>query len=586
MRPQIENLVQEMNDLIIHVYQFIRLYILHLYKQKIEFPIIDEPFIMSCIKTLGIRDNRGAKSKNTELLKTLDEFYINEYQPLLKHEKTNLRNKVYLLPYIATQIYTNLTVNIQEHFVQHIRRFINITTTEITSDKEILYKFKKQLLELSDTNILFNNWLEEHRDNILPTNIQISVNYDVKVRPFEYLKGLLYMNSILENKESKLFQPLPLRSTVVPKHIVIDSASLVDLFCPQDYKKEDLFKNITNNQDLIWSSMLKTKSKVFKHKHYRFHNQIKTDGISCSLLFIREDLANKKWGTKVPQQQEQEFYNIEDLQKEQLDLLKDSNVIGCDPGKRSLVYMIDKDGNKLQYTSPQRMRESKSKCNKRILQREKIKNNIIEIETNLSKYNSKTVNYEKFKEYLINKNNLNKETKEFYQQEKWRKMSFRSYCYSQKSIDRFLNKISNTFGSNIVIGYGNYSRSTQMKFYEPTINIGLRRLIHKRYNTITINEHNTSKKCCDCHQDLSHHKDSNNENIYRLLKCSNCVSSENKKIVFRTRDVNSAVNIREITDLWIREQKRLPVFCRTVNSSFTTLTPEEEVEKVGPSLLR
>jgi hypothetical protein len=62
------------------------------------------------------------------------------------------------------------------------------------------------------------------------------------------------------------------------------------------------------------------------------------------------------------------------------------------------------------------------------------------------------------------------------------------------------------------------------------------------------------------------------------------VSADHKKIVFRTRDVNSAVNIREITRLWIDEQRRLPVFCRATKSSFTT-SYNKEVEKVGPSLL-
>lgn len=586
--PQLENLVQEMNDLIIHVYQFIRLYLLYLYDQEVDFPEINEPFIMSCIKTLGTRDNRGAKSKDIKLLETLDKFYLEDYQPLLNHEKTNLRNKTFLLPYIATQIYTSLTVNIQEHFVQHLLRFINKTTTDITSDKEVLYQFKKQFLNLEDTDSQFNDWMDKYEYNILPDNIEKSVNYDVKVRPFEYLKGLLYMNSVLENDtQPKLFQPLPLRSNIIPKHIVIDSASLVNLFCPEDCKKGDLLKNITDNQDLIWSSLLRIKSKIFKNKHYQFHNQIQTDGISCSLLFIRKDLIGKKWGSKVPQKLEQEFHNIEYLSKEQLDQLKDRNVIGCDPGKRSLVYMIDKNGNKLQYTSPQKMRESKSKCNKRILQKEKNKNGITELETELSAHDSKTVNYQKFKEYLVSKDRINKETREFYQRDTWRKISFRSYVYSQKSIDKFLNKIGEIFGSekDIVIGYGNWSRSTQMKFYEPTMNKGLRKLIHKRYDTLTINEHNTSKKCCGCHQDLSHHRDSENKEIFRLLKCSNCVSSANKKIVFRTRDVNSAINIREITSLWIQEQRRLPVFCRANKSSFTTLEPKEEVEKVGPSLL-
>lgn len=63
------------------------------------------------------------------------------------------------------------------------------------------------------------------------------------------------------------------------------------------------------------------------------------------------------------------------------------------------------------------------------------------------------------------------------------------------------------------------------------------------------------------------------------------LSSANKNIVFRTRDVNSAVNIREITSLWIQEQRRLAVFCRPIKSSFTTSqTLVNGVEKVGPSL--
>ena len=82
--------------------------------------------------------------------------------------------------------------------------------------------------------------------------------------------------------------------------------------------------------------------------------------------------------------EEQEFYNIEDLPKEVLYTLKDRNIIGCDPGKRSLVYMVDEFGKKLQYTAPQRKRESKAKTNQRILLLERKRNGIIEKETILS----------------------------------------------------------------------------------------------------------------------------------------------------------------------------------------------------------
>ena len=131
----------------------------------------------------------------------------------------------------------------------------------------------------------------------------------------------------------------------------------------------------------------------------------------------------------------------------------------------------------------------------------------------------------------------------------------------------------------MVIGYGNWSRSTQMKNFMPTMNKGLRKLIHKKYDTITINECNTSKKCCGCLNNLHHHKDKEGKEIFRLLVCSNCVSCENKQTVFRTRDVNSAVNIRNITKCWIEKQERNHAF---KISSFTT-SNKTEVEKVRPS---
>jgi hypothetical protein len=433
---------------------------------------------------------------------------------------------------------------------------------------------------------MFSNWKLTHLPHILPSEIKKSIHYDIKVRPFEYLKGMLYMNSILEKQENKLFQPLPLRNNIIPKHILIDTASLINLFCPEKdskgnkIKKGELLSNVKDNQSEVWSNFINLKDKIFKNKYYQFHNQIQTDGISCCLLFIRKDLKDKKWGSRVPVLQEQDFYNIEDLSKEQLDTLKDRSIVGCDPGKRSLVYMMDKNGNKLQYTAPQRKRESKTKTNQRILLLERKRNGIVEKETHLSFQNSKSVDYENFKRYLIEKDKLNKETNEFYKKEVWRKMKFRQYSYGKKSIDTFLNKIKETFGENILIGYGNWSRSSQMKHFMPTMNKGLRKLIHKKYDTITINECNTSKKCCDCNNDLEYYKDNEGKKVFRLLMCSNCVSCENKKIVFRTRDANSSINIMKLTSCWIEKQER--PLCFQI-SSFTSSRIKTEEEKVRPS---
>jgi hypothetical protein len=504
-------LVFDMNDLVIHTYQFIRLYLLHLLEKGENFPEINDTFILYCMKTLGERDNRGKQAINIDLLSTLEKFYITEYQPLVNHEKISLKNKTYILPYLVIHIHTAFSNNITERFTTHFLRFINQTTTSITEDRPILLQFKHRIFELKDEekNSPFQEWKDYHLHRILPTNIKKSVHYDVKVRPFHYLKGMLYMNSILEENDRKLFQPIPLRTDIIPKYITLDTASLVSLCCPEKgkdgkkIKKGDLLKNIKENQRDIWASFVDLNNKIFKNKHYQFSYQLQTDGVGCSLLFIRKDLAeNKKWGSKIPVVEEKEYPQLESLDDQILEELKPRKIIGCDPGKRSLVYMVDDEGNKLQYTAPQKRIESKAKRNAYVLGIEKTRCGIIEKETLLSVQNAKTSKLEKFKSYLVEKIRLNNQTKEFYQREVWRKMKFRSYSYGKKSVDIFLNKIKETFGDNLLIGYGNWSRDTQMKHFMPTMNKGLRKMIHRKYDTVTVNECMTSKMCCDCKSEL------------------------------------------------------------------------------------
>ena len=296
VQPIITNLVFEINDLVIHSYQFIRLYILYCFHNNISLPVFDDKFtfVKYCIKTLGTKSNSGRKSKDTQLLDTLQKFYTKEYQPFLNHAKTNLVNKSHLINIIAEQIQVCISTNIQEHFIQHFLRFINKTTNEITEDKKELFEFKHKVLMIEETNEKFNEWKLTHLPHIFPINIKQSIYYDVKGRQFEYLKGLLYMNSVLETQENKLFQPLPLRNNIIPKNVKFDSSCIAELFCPDGEKKGEILKKVTNFQSILWSSLLNMKHRLFKNKHYTFHNEITTDGISCSLLFIRKDCKGEE----------------------------------------------------------------------------------------------------------------------------------------------------------------------------------------------------------------------------------------------------------------------------------------------------
>jgi len=321
-----------------------------------------------------------------------------------------------------------------------------------------------------------------------------------------------------------------------------------------------------------------------KMKGYEFKS-IQTDGIGVSICFQKIGITKKEKKECI---KEDEFY-ISDLTDEELEKCKKRKIISIDPGKQSLVYMIDENKNKLRYTASQRRVESYRKKNSMILHWEKLNNNIIEEETKLSDQNNKTVNYEKFKNYIKEKTIMNNKLKDFYNQELYRKLKWRSWIYQRKSEDKFLNRIKETYGKKeeILLCYGNWSNTKQMKYIMPTKGIGLRRIISKKYDVVLIDEFKTSCLCSKCHHKLENyklneyelleykkHNMKNIKEIHRLLICKNC-GLENKNSVFINRDMNACINMVNLSKEWINSKKRNENFCRNTNTN-TNLNKEGE----------
>ena len=114
--------------------------------------------------------------------------------------------------------------------------------------------------------------------------------------------------------------------------------------------------------------------------------------------------------------------------------------------------------------------------------------NIIDEETKLSKYLSTTVNYDKFKDFIKAKHEINEKTKSFYEKLLYRKINWRTKTYRQKSEDKFLNSIENKFGSpsDIIICIGDWSNYNTIKGLASTMGIGLKRLVSKKFTTIPV----------------------------------------------------------------------------------------------------
>ena len=592
IQPIINDIVIRCNDIVTETYQLIRLYCLKLYHEHQPLPEIDEQFILYSMKAMGVRDNRGKKAENSGLQEELSSFYESEFKTLITHDKFDLKNMSFLLPYLATQIHTAIHNNLKEHFVTRLYRFINKTATSYEQDlnkeqaKVERSKLKKAMYDNSTPPERYVEWYNRHRLMMLPQSWNVSLAYDCKVYPCKYLPHSFYMNMVLEEHGFKLFQPLSLRNNIVPHYITIDTASIINLLTKGN--KGELLKNVKENQERVWNQFFNLDLKVFKQKNYRFNYTLQTDGVAVSLLFVHKLHNGRKTCQHCNVDADKSFQYVEDLSTEKLADIQNRKIVGGDPGKYSLIYLADAEGNKLRYNTFQRRTESMAKRNARIMQTEKKKHNVIEKETELSDKNSKTVDYEKFKEYLKQKNQLNASLKDFYLQELFRKLKWRRFVYTQKSEDRFLNNIERTFGSadQICIAYGDWSRSTQMKHFVPTKGVGLRKLIAKRFLLVMVNEFRTSKLCCHCHKELCHmrvQKDNKTKKLFRCLVCKGCVSLESEKTAFITRDLNSAINVRNLAYHWVHFQTRPSVFSRTEGLASTSVGNTTE-EKAGQSV--
>lgn len=386
----------------------------------------------------------------------------------------------------------------------------------------------------------------------------------------------------LSKQVVKLFNILPLPNFNL-NYITFDTSALHQLFITEN--KTFLGKHIKEKQHFIWEQIFPMSHKIFKnHGNFQFDYLIRTDGVGCSLLFRKIGLS-KGFGVKLPDEIEYNFPKIEDLTPKQI--LSYNKVIAGDPGKKYLVYLGDTgdDDNKniesysrrkdfyelepniLKYSNKQRIAETRSNKCKKILEKEKSEE-VKLAEQELSLCCSKTVNNHKFNEYLITRHKHYEVLTEFYQRELWQKWKFRKFSNKQKSEDKFLNRIEDKYGKNTLIVLGDWSQSNVLKNGAPTLGVGMRKLLAKRFDVALINEYNTSKLCSGCHCNVEDVY-IKGEKIFRLLGCKNCnlknttsETSRMKKVYsnykYVNRDTNSIKNMLYIISEMVNNQMERP----------------------------
>ena len=601
--PKITDAVIKCNKIVINTLMFMKLYLLDYFEKNNKLPEIDKVFVNSCMKILcnESASGRPPKKEIKELKDKLTTFYNSDYKPLIKDTDLDYTHLNTVLDYLTIGIITMYENNIKLHYVEYIERFVNIVwkkketiikikeeNKEEEKQKELVNEFCRQLrkiktdiLETSTeykSDVKYHNWIKEIKKTITPNKDKYqkdNLYYDLQCNPQDYLPCMIRMMKEVEKDKVMIYNVFPMRNDIIMKSIKLDTTTLVHLlFTQKQGNKTDylLEGNLKKYENKIWEFFFRTERQCFKKPKYTFHHMIETDGVSCSILMLRNDLIGKRLPiTKIGSNAEQYIDELSDYTN-----IKNKKIVCIDPGTSDILYCVDndtKDANEFRYTQDSRRKECKIKKYAKIIlefKKEKVDGKtIIEYETELSKLNRKTLMIKDFKEYIKKKSEINNKLYKFYEKYIFRKLKLNGYINRKKNEQKLINNFKKIFGKpeETIVIFGDWEQKQHMKYKEPIKGKGMRILFRQNnYKTFLVDEFRTSCMCSICKTELGRCEKfqirknpkpykSNNILVHGAIRCKNCKAVWN-------RDVNGATNIYRIAKNAINGTERPKYLCR------------------------
>jgi hypothetical protein len=255
-----------------------------------------------------------------------------------------------------------------------------------------------------------------------------------------------------------------------------------------------------------------------------------------------------------------EFPYLEELNEKQYNDLKNNNWLVCDPGRKNLLFLKNKNGLTYRYSNRMHMNKTKRLKYQRLIKNYKDKNGITEIENKLCDHNSKSCNLDIFKKYIQKKNEVNKILLEKYKNSIFRKYKWYSYINSKKAETDLARNIKNIFGKDSIICFGDWSdklKSSPSRLkYISTPNIRLKRKLNEYFTIYNIDEFRTSY--------LNYKTETKCENIYlpdkkgieRKIHSVLTYQTENNRMGCINRDQNAVNNMIKLVKTFLINKTR------------------------------
>jgi hypothetical protein len=327
-------------------------------------------------------------------------------------------------------------------------------------------------------------------------------------------------------------------------------------------------------QQSFWMYLAKFDNPKYKQAisgELAFGNSISTDGCSVSLLLASKQEKKSFKPRKVKKKRTNKEKDMDDFGHE---VQPDTLFLGCDPGKGDLVAMTD-GIHTFKYTKGQRATDTKRKKYERRSQNVRatliipgefqsqkatlhdyypmIRDpTLLQYEERiLSNSSSKSCRLNEFLKYVKAKLFMEEDVTKLYATPRFRNDRYTRHTLVQSSEDNMLNRLSKFVNTrddkkkysthdaiveqnmnlknpkHVNIFYGDWGRNPNLKNQAPTPGIGLRRKIDKRFNTITVSEHYTSKTCPCCKErtlenPILEGPTRSAKKKHCLLSCTNC----------------------------------------------------------------
>jgi len=534
----IQEIVLNINKICFLSYQLLNYHFTRLIQEKKQLPEITQNLFYQACSTVSVMRERK------ENIDTTDEIYISFSQYKEQLGELPFRDRMgNLINNLNRQQITMTNNHLALNFYKRFHKYLELKTGE--TRKGIIYKWLKDIyaVEYKGKNFFIMKMRELLKYTPSEENIKKHSNHFIGI----YYKILQTFEKYPYMKKVRTFNLLPTKNSFTLSTIEICSSCLKDII--SYFTKQPVPKDFDENKLVYWYELFKIEK--YETKERKFAYTVYTDG-KVGVVRLRK-----------PKFEAPKAKEIKNINYEQL--------VGIDPGVRSLQTSCNDEGRVIETTTPSYRHDCKMKyaCKKREMWYKNWEH--YEMWKNIPSF--KTTNMERMRNYFTHVYPHMNIIFQFHLYKNFRGLSFRSYCRGKATMHKICESIVGK--KRTLIGFGDFSQQHGLVKKHPTAPIKkFRNELRKYCDVVEIDEYNTSKTCNYCYKPIELYKNKiirkMRDGTYTKARLSQinsvirCKLNE-CKLCCMDRDINASKNILYLLKLQKAGKKRPECFLPSSN---------------------